>query len=176
MKRKTLALLMALTMFALLACSLLTGSRKPDATEMVETQMAMLPYTTVIRSTETQFPTIAPTTTIPPADTSTPAPTSAPVVPPQNACLLWSEVSAAMAGEYKCVHGNVVSTYQAEKGTYIRFSDKATSFYFMYLYQGNIFFYYPDLKIGDCVQAYGTILAFQGIPRIEISGSLDYCD
>jgi len=176
MKRKIIALLMALTMFTLLACSLLTGSGEPNATEMVETQMAMLPYTTVIRSTKTPTTTITPTNNMAPTNTVTPANTSAPVVTPTESCMLWSEVSAEMAGEYKCVRGDMVSTYQAENGTYIRFSTQSTSFYFIYLYLGNTYFYYPDLKTGDCVQAYGTILAYQGVPRIEISGKLDLCD
>jgi hypothetical protein len=164
MERKIMALLMALTMFALFACSLFTVDETPTPTEIVQVQAVTLPIPTVMPASPTQQPT------------SAPAPTSAPVVPPQDDCLLWSEVTSAMTGEYKCVHGNLVSTYLAEKGTYLRFSDKATSFYFIYLYMGNIFFYYPDLKLGDCVQAYGTILAFQGVQRIEISGRLDYCD
>jgi hypothetical protein len=93
-----------------------------------------------------------------------------------NVCIEWSQVKTTMEGQYKCVKGKVVSTYQAEKGTYIRFSNEATSFFFMYLYQGDIFFYYPNLKIGDCVQASGNIKTYQGIPRIDISGDLDQCE
>ena len=164
MKQKIRVCLMGTIMFLILACSLFTVDETPTPAQITQVQAVMPATPTAIPATATQQPT------------SAPAPTSAPVVPPQNSCLLWSQVTAAMAGEYRCVHGDVVSTYQAEKGTYLRFSDKATSFYFIYLYLGDIFFYYPDLKLGDCVQAYGTILAFQGVPRIEISGRLDLCD
>jgi hypothetical protein len=170
MKRINRLFLITTVMFALLACSLFTVDETPAPAQIDPLQTATLPAPTAIPATATQQPTSAP------APTSEPAPTSAPAATLQNACLPWSQVTAAMAGEYKCVRGEVLSTYQAENGTYIRFSDKAASFYFIYLYQGNTFYYYPDLKTGACVQAYGTILAFQGVPRIEISGSLDYCD
>jgi hypothetical protein len=93
-----------------------------------------------------------------------------------NTCILWSKATSSMEGQYICVMGNVFSTYQAEKGTYIRFSNEATSFYFIDLYQGDFYFYYPNLKNGDCVQASGTIKTYQGIPRIEISGNLKECE
>jgi len=94
----------------------------------------------------------------------------------RDTCIQWSEVTASMEGDFICVKGIVVDTYFAEKGTYIRFSNDATSFYFIDLYQGDSAFYYPDLRNGDCVYTSGIVKTFMGIPRIEITKKLYKCD
>ena len=94
---------------------------------------------------------------------------NAPTQVSQGGCIPWSDVSASMAGQKKCVFGYMVSQDQEEYGTYIRFSNSGNTFYFIDLYQEDNYFVY-NIKPGDCVQGEGIVKEYQGIPRIEVTG------
>jgi hypothetical protein len=93
---------------------------------------------------------------------------NAPTRVSQGGCLVWSDVTASMEGQNKCVFGYMVSQDQGDHGAYIRFSNSGSAFYFIDLYQEGYYEY--NIKPGDCVQGEGIVKEYQGIPRIEVTG------
>lgn len=76
-----------------------------------------------------------------------------------------------MEGRTVCVYGNVYSFYETENSwTRIKFSTLSDTFFIE-----DIFYSYPDLKTGDCVQAVGTIRLYGRIPHMQIDGELYAC-
>lgn len=111
-------------------------------------------------------PTPTPYPTIPPPPTSRPRPT------PTDSCLIWSQVTYLMEGQYLCVYGTVFSIYQTDNSwTRIKFSSFSDTFFIE-----DINYTYPDLKPGNCVQAYGIIRLYGKIPHIQTEGELYICN
>lgn len=81
-------------------------------------------------------------------------------------CIHWTDVSSLMEGQNICVYGEVESYYNTtETATRINFSSNKKS---IFLYDMN--YYYPDLKVGDCVVAKDILRLYNNeIPYLSIS-------
>lgn len=111
------------------------------------------------------IPTSTPNPTLPPQPTPKPRPT------PTESCLRWDQVTYLMEGQYLCVYGKVHSNYETDNSwTRIKFSPLSDTFFIE-----DISYTYPDLKTGDCVQAYGIIRLYGKIPHIQTNGELYHC-
>ena len=106
--------------------------------------------------------------------TRTSNPTSIPIKPTLSAdsilatqeasCLPWHKVSKSYDEKEICIYGDIVKIYNTkEAATRIKFSDEPNTFFLIDL--DNV---YPELKIGDCVQARGVVQMQSNIPFIKV--------
>lgn len=137
---------------------------------IAQTQAAMIP-------TSTSIPSPIPTSTI----TSIPLPTTGSDSynsyydqTIQMDCIFWEQVDASMDGQYLCVYGRVANVILQTNGMYFYFKDDGSGFYFILLKQGYTYYDFPNVQIGNCVQAKGTVKTYLGIPRIETEGTIIY--
>ena len=108
-------------------------------------------------------PMVEPTRYIPP--TLQPVPTNT-----KNTCLLWSQVTPAMAGQTRCVYGTVSRVYKNYQAgqSFIYFGTEDQFFF-------TNEFVWKDIK-GKCVQTTGTIgINTYHVPYILTGPTLDSC-
>jgi len=69
-------------------------------------------------------------------------------------CHRWQEINYSMVGQYECAYGTIVGMVNGATtpSTEIYFSNDSGSFYL-----NDSDHYFPDLSMGDCVKARGTI-------------------
>jgi hypothetical protein len=86
-------------------------------------------------------------------------------------CNRWQNITLYMIGENTCVYGEVAYLSQDTQSepTIIRLSPKADGFYLI-----DTESIYPDLTLGTCVKAKGTIEQYQGVLCMQIY-SLNKC-
>lgn len=117
---------------------------------------------------------ITPTFTLEPSSTPTirPTPTTRRSSPskskfflgaPAN-CVSWSEISTKDKNQFVCVYGTVKNFYWDQEGNnHITFSSSVNAVRFI-CHEC----YFPELKVGDCVFASGSVLVTDGVPYIVI--------
>lgn len=185
LKRK-LIFLLAVIALLILACG--SPSRVVDQAALAHTSaaetMVLLNVQTYIAQTQaaqvptdTLVPSLVPTSTI----TSIPLPTTEPESynsyydqTMQMDCIFWEQVDSTMEGQYKCVYGRVANVILQTNGMYFYFNEDGRGLYFILLKQGYTYYDFPNVQIGNCVQAKGTIKSYMGIPRIETEGTIIY--
>jgi len=93
------------------------------------------------------------------------------LVPTQDPCFRWGQITPTMIGQTVCVYGNVYKTRFVGNNTFqILFSENPKDFF---LAGGS---YNYTVKSGECVRAEGTILrSGSGVPYIDIDNALYYC-
>jgi hypothetical protein len=173
----------ALLMFACGTPSQVLNQEALVQTKVAETVMQLNVQTYIAQTqaawtpTNTLVPTPMPTGII----TSIPLPTAEPNSynsyydkTLQMECIFWEEVNPGMEGQYQCVYGRVANVILQNNGMYFYFKEDGSGFYFILLKQGYNYFDFPNVQIGNCVQAKGTIKSYMGIPRIETEGTIIY--
>ena len=122
---------------------------------------------------DTSSPTPIPTLTPRRSYTSTPNTTSSTQQTRQASnCIDWTEVTAAMIGNEKCVYGNVYKTRFVGESTFqILFSSNPQAFFLA----GGTYNY--NITSGNCVFAEGVVLkSGAGVPYIDIDEGLYQCE
>jgi hypothetical protein len=82
-------------------------------------------------------------------------------------CYRWQEIDRSMVGKSECAYGTIVgmvNTTSTAESTRIYFSSNSGDFF---LHDAS--HYFPDLAMGICVQAKGTIYQLSGVLYMEIS-------
>lgn len=90
---------------------------------------------------------------------------------PSSSCLHWDEIDSSMLGKETCVFGVVTFIDSTnDYSTRIEFSDKPNTFFLL-----SSQYKFPDLRVGDCVQAKEVVLSFEDTLYMNIQSDLYLC-
>jgi hypothetical protein len=92
--------------------------------------------------------------------------------PPVDGCVLWSEITAANAGETHCVYGVIFDRLEDDQQhTHFRFSDENNAFRMVMLNNENV-----SPGKGDCIYQSGEIMVYGALPYMDISETVLNCE
>jgi hypothetical protein len=146
--------LLLIGMFVLAVILLLPLAKYFNSPAIVTPTVPLI--TDSIRAAPAQTYTAAPTPI--PLSTWTSIPTNAPT---EGLCKNWSEITLADVGQTRCVKGDAWSVGSDSVAFYIKFDQRADTFYFL-----SYALKYPGLNAGTCVQAAGKIRLLGNAPVI----------
>ncbi len=87
-------------------------------------------------------------------------------------CLSWDKVNSSMVSKDVCVFGDVIFVdSSSEIATRIEFSNEPNTFFLL-----SSEYTFPDLRIGDCVQAQGVILTYEDVLYLNVRENLYRCN